>query len=311
MQITPANLDAIFYGFNLQYQAAYAAAETWFEKVASQIPSTGRENRYAWLDKLPLMREWVGERQYLNAMARGYALLNKDFELTLELDRNDILDDQIGVFSLAVPSMGEAVKKWPDDLVGAALIAGAATTCFDGQAFFSASHPKNLDDAGAGTFSNYSSAGKALTAANYAEIRAAMRSYVARDGKPLGVNPNLLVVPPQLESAALQILHADFIAPAAAVGQGAANTVQTNVLKGTAEVLVVPQLAGADTAWYLLDTRRPIKPFVFQLRQAPSLVSYTSPTDPEMFRRKKFIYGADSRGAAGYTLPFLAYKAVA
>ena len=48
-----------------------------------------------------------------------------------------------------------------------------------------------------------------LTAANYAAARAAMKSFKADGGRPLGITPNTLVVPPQLEAAARKLLIKD------------------------------------------------------------------------------------------------------
>jgi phage major head subunit gpT-like protein len=78
-------------------------------------------------------------------------------------------------------------------------------------------------------------------------------------------------------------------------------------MKGTAEALVVPQLAGKDSAWYLLCTTRPIKPLIYQQRKKAAFVSLTSDTDINVFMRKKYLYGADSRGNAGYGFWQMAY----
>ncbi|WNJ87111.1 Mu-like prophage major head subunit gpT family protein [Pseudomonas canadensis] len=48
-----------------------------------------------------------------------------------------------------------------------------------------------------------------LTAENYGAARAAMKNFHADGGRPLGVNPGLLVVPSQLEGAARKILVKD------------------------------------------------------------------------------------------------------
>lgn len=48
-----------------------------------------------------------------------------------------------------------------------------------------------------------------LTAANYAAARAAMKSFKADGGRSLGITPNTLVVPPQLEAAARKLLIKD------------------------------------------------------------------------------------------------------
>lgn len=73
---------------------------------------------------------------------------------------------------------------------------------------------------------------QALNAANYGIGRAALMNMKGDYGRPLGIKPNLLVVPPSLESAALKILNNEHAAGG-----------ETNEWKGTAELLVVPWLA--------------------------------------------------------------------
>ena len=48
-----------------------------------------------------------------------------------------------------------------------------------------------------------------LTAENYSAARAAMKNFQADGGRPLGINPGLLVVPSQLEGAARKLLVKD------------------------------------------------------------------------------------------------------
>lgn len=70
-----------------------------------------------------------------------------------------------------------------------------------------------------------------LSAANFGAAVAAMGSFKGDNGKPLGIRPSLLVVPPTLRDAALTITKADIIN----------NT--TNVQRGSVDVLVTPWLA--------------------------------------------------------------------
>lgn len=71
-----------------------------------------------------------------------------------------------------------------------------------------------------------------LNAANYAIARAALSGMKGDHGRPLGIMPNLLVVPPGLESAGRKLLNSENAAGG-----------ETNEWKGTAELLVVPWLA--------------------------------------------------------------------
>ncbi len=71
-----------------------------------------------------------------------------------------------------------------------------------------------------------------LDAAHYKTARAALTGMKGDHGAPMGITPNLLVVPPALEEQGMQLLNAERDAAGA-----------TNVWKGTAELLVVPWLA--------------------------------------------------------------------
>lgn len=73
---------------------------------------------------------------------------------------------------------------------------------------------------------------KPLTTENFNAAMAAMQSYKADGGRPLGVKPTLLVVPPSLEKAGEDIVVADRLA------NGASNT-----NKGKVKLLATPWLA--------------------------------------------------------------------
>lgn len=71
-----------------------------------------------------------------------------------------------------------------------------------------------------------------LNTANYEIARSAISSMKGDFGRPLGLNPNLLVVPPALEGAGRRLLQSQLV-----------NGGESNPWAGTAELLVVPWLA--------------------------------------------------------------------
>jgi phage major head subunit gpT-like protein len=52
--------------------------------------------------------------------------------------------------------------------------------------------------------------------------------------------------------------------------------------------------------WYLLATKRAIKPIIFQSRKKPVFTAMTSLTDEAVFTSNKFRFGVDSRCNVGY-----------
>ena len=81
---------------------------------------------------------------------------------------------------------------------------------------------------------------------------------------------------------------------------------------GTGTATMVSNLqAGADPAWYLLDTSRALKPLIFQERTTPELEALTSTQDEGVFMRDEYRYGIRYRCNAGFGFWQLAYKSKA
>jgi phage major head subunit gpT-like protein len=66
-------------------------------------------------------------------------------------------------------------------------------------------------------------------------------------------------------------------------------------------------LAGAGPAWFLLDTTKPVKPWIWQTRKPFVVIPKFSMTDAQVRWNKEFEWGVDGRGNAGYGLWQLAY----
>lgn len=288
MIVNQQNLNGIFTGFKTLFQKAFVNTTTLWEKVATKVPSETGEESYKWLGSMPKLRKWIGNRQLKNLEASDYTIKNESFEATVSLPKEDVEDDRIGLYSPMVETLGMSAATHPDELVFGLLAKGFTEKCYDKNSYFATDHK-----VGKKTVSNKGTA--ALSPTSYATARSNMMSLVDEEGKPLKIIPDMLVVPPALEGEARKILLADQI-------DGT-----TNTMKGTAELLVVPDLAGNDKAWYLMCTKMPIKPLIFQERKKPQFVTKVNPNDDNVFFNKEFIYGVDSRGNAGYGLWQMAY----
>jgi phage major head subunit gpT-like protein len=308
MDITPSSLAAFFQNLRRDYQAGYTSAPTFYSQVSTTIPSSSEQNIYGWMDFLPQLREWIGERTVRNVVSRSMTATNKLFELTVEVPRTKLEDDQYGLYSPTAQMAGREAAIWPDRQIADAIINGGSTTyngnptSFDGVAFFSNAHPKDPSGVLSGTQSNDFSL--ALSAANYPTVLAAAKSYVGRDNIPLGsfmTGRPVMMVGPTLEKTALDIVASNFLSPIAAWGGAAAAAPSTNTFMGTATVLVNPYITST-TAWYLIDTSMPIRPFIWQLRQGPQFTQRFAETDENVFTRDQYQYGVRARGVATYGL---------
>ncbi|MCG9087408.1 Mu-like prophage major head subunit gpT family protein, partial [Laribacter hongkongensis] len=96
MLINAGSLKAIFVSLKTIFGNAFDAAPSQWQQVAMLVQSTGKSNDYAWLSSFPRMRKWIGEKAVKALAASQYTIVNDDWEATVEVDRNDIKDDQLG-----------------------------------------------------------------------------------------------------------------------------------------------------------------------------------------------------------------------
>ncbi|UJX43041.1 Mu-like prophage major head subunit gpT family protein [Desulfovibrio sp. JY] len=218
--INAAALSTLFAGYRLLFQTAFAAAPSFWQRVAMLSPSTTAEEHYPWLADIGGLREWLGDRVVKALALHDYAIRNKPFEKTIGIKREAIEDDTYGIYGPRFTMLGDAAARHPDTLVFELLAAGFATACYDGQYFFDTDHPVEIN-------------GATVSVSNFG--------------------------------------------------------------------------GGTDTAWYLLDTTRPVKPLIFQKRKDYNLVRLDRETDENVFMRGEYLYGVDARVNVGFGFWQMAY----
>ena len=297
MEVNAANLNALRVGYSAAFQGGLGQASSDFLRIATEVTTTQKEQKYGWLGKMPNVREWIGARAVQNLSQHDYSIKEVPWELTVGVDRDDIETDNLGIYTPMFTEMGMSTGSKKDMLAFGLLKDGFTTECYDGQYYFDTDHPvldekgetvsaANTDggsgapwflmdvsralkpvilqkrkdfqfvakdqltddnvfnnkefvygadarfNAGFGFWQFCWGSKQTLNAANYGIARSALTSMKGDYGRPLGLKPNLLVVPPTMESAARKLLNSE---------NGAGG--ETNEWKGTAELLVVPWLA--------------------------------------------------------------------
>ena len=290
-----ANLKHIFINLKTTFNNAFTAAPNVWQKIAMLVPSSARSNDYKWLANFPRMRKWIGEKAAKQLEGFGYSIINEDWEATVEVDRNDIEDDNLGIYAPQAQMAGFSAAQLPDEIVFDLVDKGFVSLCFDGQYFFDIDHlVAGAVVSNKGT-AKLSVATQALATGSYGAARTTMKKFKDDEGRPLNITPDVLLVPPALEDIARALLTNDRLEDG-----------KPNPYKGTAELVVSARLS-SDTAWFLLDTSKPVKPFIYQERKKPVFVEQTDPQADDVFNRKKFKFGAEARAAGGYAFWQLAY----
>lgn len=301
MLVNQSSIAAVFVNLKATFNKAFDAAPSAWEKVAMRIPSAGSQNDYAWIENFPKMRKWVGDKVIRDLKAGKYVLINDDFEATIGVRRNDIEDDNLGIYAPQAQNAGFSAKQWPDELVFAKINLAFDEPCYDGKAFCATNHPVINPATNKGTsVSNkgtavLSCATQAAAMASFGAARTAMRNFKDNEGRSLNIIPNVLLVPPALENVAWVLLNNDQLEDG-----------KPNPYKGTAELVVDARLISS-TAWFVLDTTKPVRPFIFQERKKPEFVQQTKADSDDVFMRGEYKFGVESRGAAGFGFWQLCY----
>ena len=290
MLVNKSTIAAVFLTLKTTFMNAFDAAPSQWQQTAMLVPSSTGQNDYTWLSKFPKMIKWIGDKAIKQLEAFKYTVVNDDFEATVEVDRNDIEDDNLGIYGPQAQMAGYSAKQLPDEIVADLKNNGFTNPCYDGQYFYDTDHP--VGEAKTSTSNKATTALSAATAAaaaaSYGAARIAIMSYKDDEGRPLALVPDTLEVGPALEMTGRRLLEMDRLTDES-----------PNPYKGTAKLVVNPRLTST-TAWFLHVTSMPVKPFVYQERKAPSFVEQTDPQLDNVFMRKKFRFGAEARAAGGY-----------
>lgn len=293
MLVNKESIQNVFISLKAVFNNAFAAAPSVWSRIAIKVPSNGAQNDYAWLSSFPAMRRWVGDKQISSFTASKYSIVNNDFEATVEVDRNDIEDDQLGMLAPQAQMAGLSAKQLPDEIIMEVVNGAMTTACYDGQYFIDTDHPVRQKDGTTALVSNkgtkaLSCATVAAAQASFGFARAEMRKFKDDEGRPLNVTPDVLLVPVALGDTARALMTNERL-----------DDGKTNPYRNSAEVVEDARLT-SDTSWFLLDTSKPVRPFIYQERKAPVFVQQTDSNADDVFNRKKFKFGAEARAAGGY-----------
>jgi phage major head subunit gpT-like protein len=145
MEISQANLVSLFTGFDVVFQRGFEKPPSYYEQIATIVRSTSRQTTYPWLGRTTTFREWLGDRVLQALEAHTYTIVNRNFEDTVGIDRNDIEDDNYGVYEPIIEQLGWDTKVHPDmllfQMIKQAVTSPSVVVGYDGQPYFSADHP--------------------------------------------------------------------------------------------------------------------------------------------------------------------------
>src|ERR1700750_3107456 len=117
--IRSAQLAALSTAFDFRYNSGITRRRTmaFWDKMADRVASNTALNIYPFLADIGGMKEWVGPRVVQQLSTRAMSVINKDYETTIAVPRNAILDDQYALYAQRAELLGYQAQKLPDDLM--------------------------------------------------------------------------------------------------------------------------------------------------------------------------------------------------
>lgn len=266
MALNTAKSTVTLRDLTMTFDKAVKSAMPFYPQICTTVPSDGADEKYGWLGSAPVVREWVGDRKFEQLRAATYEITNKHWESSLSIERTDIDDDRLNMYMTPMEQLAAEATHHPDELWFTTLINGESSTCYDGQFFFDTDH--SWGDSG--TQSNdITSTVSSTSAVTVAEMKTAIRAAVKQlmgfkwdNGKFVHrpvfnrMSGLTLLVPLELRDQAYDAMESQLL------GGG-----DSNVVIDRPNIVSSPHLTSA-VKFYLFKTDVPVRPFIFQARQA-------------------------------------------
>jgi phage major head subunit gpT-like protein len=315
--------------------------EQWWRRLMKTRTSNTKREILQWmLETAGIHPMGNGGRYTFDDLTEIYwEIINEKHGAALNISVDDIEDadgsglDRAGQWAKHIGNSGAA---WPQEEAARLLREGTTLLCYDGLAFFHASHPVNAYvGASSGTFPNLIT-GRPFSPANLAYVYSVVEAIPAPDGKKRKLKPRIVAGGPAERLQITQSLLATFISdPVRNGGASASNVISTNY--GFAEPIIdadfdetdevyidddtgarsAVQSAGAGKSlqtrgvWYVaceLMEDDELGGLIYQERKPFEMNSYSPMDDAALGRLDAFEWQFKGRNAASYGHPFLLYR---
>ena len=252
------------------FHQAMDAAPSFFMNHSQYITSTTASETYAFPGFLPAPREFLGSRQFQDARDFTYTVANKEYELSMVVNRKSWEDDQTGLINQRLTEMGEVWASYKDSLFSLLLAAGnvSGSNGFDGVTFHSDDHAAGTTGLTTDNNRTYVAAATTLfTVAEFLgavdEARQAFQGFTDDQGRPYNAQAltNLRVV---LHPAQAKVAWEAVNQTAFTGGSGATNEWGNSVLQGIDVNLY--QASGDSDEFYFSALGSTRKGFIYQER---------------------------------------------
>jgi len=291
--------------FHATYSEYLSGQKNNFVDLARESRTKDKALNYEWY------YDWISEYEeqgnqtspkYETVLGDYVRIPLKRFKKGLRLSVVDVETDKINKLFQESAELAKIAAWFNRDECVRIISNGAAAPyiAYDGQPLYSATHSNNGN-----TYNNLMAG--AISDVTLAAAWTRMTRFpnsVPSNPKPMGLQPDVIIVPPDLKFTAMQFLHnAQF--PVATF-----NT--ENVYKDLMEVRVEPTLTDTND-WYVMCKSAKVSPFVHGKHEKlgeVELVPEISPDSPSVRDHDEYRWTAKFMQAIWFTHPFLQIKFV-
>lgn len=255
-----------------------------------QTDSDGPDEEYGWLGQAPSMSEWIDERKLKALNDFEYRIPNKDYEATMQVDRNAIMDDRLGNVQIRIDDLARKARIHPRTLFFQTLVEGETELCYDGQPFFSTSHQEGESPVQSNLVTGTGTT-LAQLKADIDNAEAVMLSYRDDVNEPWNEGEVQIGI----------VCHPKLKRKFEELNTLARINDSDNGMRGRISQIVYSSRLPSEVSWYIADTSAGMKPIIQQNRMSPMFDSLEGESESG-FMSKRFKYGINYRVGFGYGL---------
>lgn len=302
-----AKVEAASIGFATSLNNRLQRPGPYHNRFARMLRTNKLLNREIWLDNVPKMRLWEGDKVLSALRAETLSIVTRPYEASIMIPKSALMNDTLGLYQPKIDSLGDSYNWHIDEMFFALLIAGlqgvALGTTYDGQNLIDTDHTY----LGNGTGVQYSN--KVTGAFTATVFQSAVNLFMLmkdENGLPIGIGGRQLYLlhGPLNRNAVRTVLQQENIVGAT----------QTNLDKGTAVPVccewitagAVYTMAGVSVTltgleWFLIPEGS--SAIMIQIKEDPLFLAVDKGDDEFSFRTGKYLYGIESEDGGTYGMP--------
>ncbi len=275
-----------------------AGDNAWVDRLAMRTSSDSAAEEYAWLGNVPVMEEFIANRDEKELQEYSFSISNKDYQMTLPIKKKDMRRDKIGVIQTRVGQLTNRAMDHPAKLMSSLIMNGEGATCYDGQYFFDTDHSSGASGVQSNniTYDAATPASPTSTEMGKAIMAAIQQLYTFKDDQGEPINQSAaefdVMIPPTFMGATLEAITA-------LLGDsGRSNLLPA--LRGHFSVnpIINPRLTWADK-FAVFRTDEAAKSFILQ--EEEEMAPWSIGEGSEHWKKQReALFGVDWAGNVGY-----------